>query len=340
MKLYCGIDLHSNNAVYAVKNEEGRVLLKKRLPNDMDAVLRTLAPFKPQLEAVTVESTYNWYWLVDGLQDNGYPMRLANPAAIKQYDGLKSADDGTDALHLAELLRLNILPQGYIYPRAERSLRDLLRRRMLLVQLRTSVLLSVENMFARETGRHYGWREIGAADQGAMSGILGNDEYLLFTAREQSGLVKLLTEKIHLFEKKALESAKLRTEFELLKTMPGVGMILGLVIMLETGDIKRFRKAGNFTSYCRCTPATHTSNNKLKTKNNKKCGNLYLAWAFTEAVHHAIGTCPQANAFYQRKKAMTGSAAVATKALASKWAKAAWHMLTDQQPFDLRRVFG
>jgi len=340
MKLYCGIDLHSNNAVYAVKNEEGRVLLRKRLANDPALILRTLAPFQADLAGLAVESTYNWYWLVNLLQDNRYPVRLANPTAIEQYSGLKSADDETDALFLADLMRLNVLPEGYIYPREERSVRDLLRRRMLLVQLRTAVTLSLQNLFVRETGQRHDWRAISAMEPATTRSLLHNDECLGFTAREQGGLIRLLTEKIHLFEMKALETTRLRPEFELLKTMPGVGLVLALVIMLETGTISRFREAGNFTSYCRCTPATHTSNSKLKAKNNRKCGNLYLAWAFTEAAHLALRWCPQANAFYQRKKAATGVPAIASKALASKWAKAAWHIMKKQQPFDIRRVFG
>jgi len=152
MDLYTGIDLHSNNGFYGILNEKGERIFQKKLPNDLPRVLTTLEPFQKDITAVAVESTYNWYWLVDGLMDAGYPVHLANPAGIPQYSGLKHADDKSDAFFLAELLRLNILPEGYIYPREERAVRDMLRRRMMLVQHRTSHILSFQGMISRQTG--------------------------------------------------------------------------------------------------------------------------------------------------------------------------------------------
>ena len=118
-----------------------------------------------------------------------------------------------------------------------------------------------------------------------------------------------------------------------------MGTILALTIMLETGEIGRFETVGDYTSYCRCVRATHTSNGKSKGKNNSKNGNAYLAWAFVEAVHHALRTCPQAKRFYDRKLAKRNGA-LATKALAAKWSKAAYYMIKRQEAFDLARVFG
>ena len=124
--LYCGIDLHSNNAVTFILDEKEKVLFKKRLPNHLDVVRKALEPFRKQLKTVAVESTYNWYWLVDGLMEAGYPVCLANLAAIDQYDGIKNADDFNDAGFPAHLSRLDILPTGYIDPKEERPVRDLL----------------------------------------------------------------------------------------------------------------------------------------------------------------------------------------------------------------------
>ena len=117
MSLYAGIDLHSNNSVLAVIDEPDRVLRQRRLPNELPAILKELEPFHDELVGVVVESTYNWYWLVDGLKEHGHPMHLANTAAVPQYAGLKYSGDESDARHLAHLLRLGILPEGYIYPR-------------------------------------------------------------------------------------------------------------------------------------------------------------------------------------------------------------------------------
>ena len=121
MKLYCGIDLHANNSLVSVTDEQDRVVFERRLLNELDVVISALLPYQEQILAAVVESTYNWYWLVDGLMDAGYDVRLANTVAIKQYSGIKHTDDNTDARHLTHLLRLGILPVGHIYPKAERG---------------------------------------------------------------------------------------------------------------------------------------------------------------------------------------------------------------------------
>lgn len=153
MTLYCGIDLHSNNHVVVVIDEQDQKIFEKRLTNELRETLQALAPFTEQLSGIAVESTFNWYWLVDGLMDAGYPVMLVNTAAVKKYDGLKHADDQHDAFWLAHLMRLNILPTGYIYPKEDRGTRDLLRLRQKLVQQRTSLVLSGKSHFERLTGK-------------------------------------------------------------------------------------------------------------------------------------------------------------------------------------------
>jgi transposase len=337
--LYGGVDLHSNNAMYVITNEQDQQLLHKRLPNELPLVLKTLAPFRSRLKMVAVESTYNWYWLVDGLMEADYPVVLAHPSEMDQYDGIKEADDLTDAAFLARLGRLNILPTGYIYPKEDRPVRDLLRRRMLVVQQRTGIILSLENMGQRQTGQKIGWRTLRKLNAAERAELLGEHDCLAFVVAEQVELIEQLTQKIRRFEKKILEHVQLRPAYACLQTLPGVGVILALTIMLETGDIGRFATVGDYTSYCRCVRATHTSNGKKKAHNNGKNGNPYLAWAFVEAVHHALRVCPQAKSFYDQKKAKRNGA-LATKALAAKWSKAAYYMMKRQEDFDLTRVFG
>src|ERR1019366_3699865 len=155
-KLMAGIDLHSNNLFCAIVDRNGKRVFEKKLPCDLGSVLRALKPFKKRLEKIAVESTCNWYWLVDGLQDHDYPVVLANPAALQQYDGLKHADDKSDAFFLAEMLRLNILPTGNICDSTVRPARDLLRRRMGLVHKRSSLILSLKSLHTRMTGRDLG----------------------------------------------------------------------------------------------------------------------------------------------------------------------------------------
>ena len=149
MKVYAGIDLHSSNNYVGIIDEQDQRLYQKRLPNRLEYILPALESFKESLEGVVVESTYNWYWLVDGLQENGYKVHLANPSAVKQYEGLKHTDDKWDSIWLAHMKRLNILPEGYIYPKEERPVRDVLRRRLLFVKHRTSQILSLQSAITR-----------------------------------------------------------------------------------------------------------------------------------------------------------------------------------------------
>ena len=129
MQFYCGIDLHSNNNFLAIADIDDKRVYQKRLPNEPDVVLAKFAPFKENIVGITVESTFNWYWLVDALMDNGYTTHLENPAAIQKYSGLKYSNDSHDAFWLVHLLQLGILPEGYIYPKEDRPMRDLLRKR-------------------------------------------------------------------------------------------------------------------------------------------------------------------------------------------------------------------
>src|SRR5881397_2168639 len=152
-KLIAGMDLHSNNGVIGLMDMDGKRVAHQKVECRLSEVVKFLAPYKKRLEKMAVESTYNWYWLVDGLQALKYPVVLANPAAIEQYSGIKHADDTNDAFFLADLLRLNILPTGYIYDAQLRPVRDLLRRRMTLVHHRTALMLSFKSLYTRTTGQ-------------------------------------------------------------------------------------------------------------------------------------------------------------------------------------------
>src|ERR671937_2213157 len=160
MPLYGGIDLHANNSVVVILNDQDQVIYQKRLPNHLPTILEALSRHQREIEGVVVESTYNWYWLVDGLMEVGYRVHLANPAAIQQYSGLKYTDDHSDARWLAHLLRLGVLQEGYIYPKAERAVRDLLRKRSHLVRQQTAHRLSLQNIIARHTGARFSVKRI------------------------------------------------------------------------------------------------------------------------------------------------------------------------------------
>src|SRR5450830_758471 len=150
--LFCGIDLHSNNCFVVVSDDADKVLYSKRLRNNLAEISTAHSPYRADLFGVVVESTYNWYWLVDGLVETGYSVHLANTTAIKQYDGLKHRGDESDARHLAHILRLGLLPEGHIMPKPLRAIRNLARKRMQLVQQRTMQVVSIETCLAQQTG--------------------------------------------------------------------------------------------------------------------------------------------------------------------------------------------
>jgi len=338
MKKYSGIDLHSNNSVVVVSDADDRVLYRRRLPNELGKILEALEAYREELVGVVVESTYNWYWLVDGLQAAGYKVHLANPAAMKRYDGLKHSGDDTDAAHLAHLLRLGILPTGYIYPVAERGLRDLARRRAQLVRHRTMHVLAVENVQARETGARMTSERIKRLGVQAIE-ALGLSQDVTLSMQANVAVIDTLNKEIAKLEKRLAQCLRPRPEHALLGTAPGIGRILGPVILLETGSIARFECVGNYASYARCVDSVHLSNGKKKGEGNVRNGNKYLAWAFIEAANMARRHCAEARRFHERKRAKT-NAIVATKALAHKLARACYHMLKTGQPFDMKRCFG
>jgi transposase len=337
MQKYSGIDLHSNNNVLAVSDEADRVLYRRRLPNELGKVLEVLEPHRAELVGVVVESTYNWYWLVDGLQAAGYRVHLANTAAKKQYDGLKHSDDESEALQLARLLRLGLLRTGYIYPVAERGLRDLGRRRLQLVRHRTMHVLAVENVTARQSGARLKANEVKALTVQKVN-ELGFEANVTRGLQANVAVLDTLSAEIAALERWLRERVHLRPQFVVLTSVPGIGRVLATLIMLEMGSIERFASVGNFASYARCVDSAHLSNNKKKGEGNVRNGNKYLAWAFIEAANFARRWCPEAKRFHERKTAKT-NAIVATKALAHKLARACYHMLKSGEPFDVKRCF-
>ena len=337
MNKYSGIDLHSNNSVVVVIDENDRVLCERRVPNNLEQIVALLAPHRGDLKGVVVESTFNWYWLVDGLQRAGFDVKLANTAALDQYSGLKYSGDEHDARHLAHVLRLGILRTGYIYPPEQRAVRDLSRKRVQLVQSRTMYILAVETLVARQTGGRISGNCVKQLTEDTIAQWGWPDDCTL-AVQANVELVNATSIVIKKLEKRIRERIALKPEFAVLKSVPGIGDILASTIMLETGTIERFAQVGNFVSYGRCVGSGRYSNGKKKSEGNRKNGNAYLAWAFVEAAHFALRNNDAAKTFYERKKAKT-STVIAVKALAHKLARACYHMLTEQTLFDEKRCF-
>jgi transposase len=337
MAMYCGIDLHSTKSWVVILDDELKVVRERGLGNNLEDILMLLEPYRDEIEGIAVESTWNWYWLVDGLMEAGYRVHLVNTWAAQQWDGLKYTDDRHDARWLAQLLKLGILPEGYIYPKEERPARDLLRRRSFLVQKRTSFLLSMRGSFECRTG-------IRTSSNVVKRWTAEDVEKYVDDPVAALGITSLLepvnamTVQINTIERKALSLARLREEFTPLLTVWGIGKILALTIMYETGDISRFQEVGNFASYCRLVKTTRLSVGKKKGSGNRRNGNPYLSWAFSEAAHHAVRHHEQARRYFQRKRSKTNGI-IAIRALAHKLGRASYHVMKDQVDFDSAKLF-
>ena len=287
MKSYVGIDLHSTNSYISIISEEGNELDSMRVPNDISLISKVLEPYRSSVESISIESTYNWYWLVDGLMEENYPVKLANPVAMKRYEGIKNTNDHTDANYLAELDRLNILPTGHIYPKEQRFTRDLLRTRTQLVRLQTMILLSLQSMLARHCNVHLTGDKIRSLTCDELYDYFSNDHERI-AATSRLTILKSLMKEVHEIERSLENYLVGDVKYKLIKEVPGVGKILSKTILLETGDIQRFKKVGCYASYCRCVQTARMSNRKKKGLNNRKNGNAYLRWAYLEAATYAI----------------------------------------------------
>lgn len=337
MKLYGAIDLHANNNVTVISDERDQVIYNRRLPNDLPTILRAVETYRGELQGLAVESTFNWYWLVDGLMDAGYKVHLVNTSAVKTYEGLKFTDDESDARHLAHLLRLGILPEGYIYPKEQRGVRDLLRKRAHLVRQRTAQILSVKNLAQRNVGQNVSAERLDKLTPAEIAPLCG-DTHRELAMKSSLAVIRCLNEQIRTLEKAVRNQVKLRPEFRMLLTVDGIGDILGLTIMLETGDIRRFPTVGDYASYCRCVGSGKFSNFKKKGQGNRKNGNDYLGWAYIEAAEYARRYQELVRRFYERKKAKT-MAVVARKSIAHKLSRACYYIMRDQVPFQVERAF-
>lgn len=339
MKSYVGIDLHSNNSYIVITDETDKILYKKRLENDIQLILTELKPYRESIVGIVVESTYNWYWLVDPLQENGYAVHLANTTAIQQYSGLKYTDDHTDAVWLAKLLRLKLLAEGHIYPKEQRGVRELLRRRMVLVRQQTSSVLGIQAMVVRYENVKLTGQKIKNCHQ-KEDEILKHikDVSVQLAVKAQLKVLHCVVEQIELLEQNILAQIKDDPVFDLLKTIPGIGPVLAMTILLETGEISRFKSPGNYSSYCRCVDSKRISNEKKKGENNRKNGNVYLSWAFLEAANFAIRFSKPFKSYYQRKMEKTNRV-VALKTITNKLSKACYFMLRDKVEFDMKKIF-
>jgi transposase len=269
--------------------------------------------------------------------DAGYALKLVNTAKARLYEGLKHSDDRHDAFWLAQQMRLGILPTGYIYPKEQRAVRDLLRVRRRLVRQRTSHVLTTQSTFWRHTAMKLPNAVLVGEKKTPWPHLPNASDELGVEAHRAA--IEVLTAQIERIERAVLKVLNPRADYQMLLTVNGIGPVIAWTILLERGDLKRFHNVGQFASYARCVDSKRISNERKKGEGNVKNGNPYLAWAFFEAAHFATQFLPAARRFYE-KKAAQRNPILAMKALSHKLARACYYIMRDQVPFDPARLFG
>ena len=287
MKLYGGIDLHSNNSVVALLDDEDRAVYRKRLPNEAGAVLDASRAL-PGSDQGPGGGVHLQLVLASGRPDG---CGLLGPLGQHVRDrAVQRAEVQRRRLRcglVGQPLASGVAARGVFYPKAERPVRDLLRRRMRLVQQHTANVLSVQNLLARSRGRSRSANEVKRLTPEAVARLLP-DPNLALAVQGNLLVMRAQEAAIDLLERQACAQVQLRPAYRRLLTVGGIGKILGLTIMLETRPVARFAKAGNYASYCRCVGGERLSNGKRKGQGNTKNGNKYLAWAYLEAAHFAV----------------------------------------------------
>ncbi|UCE64553.1 MAG: IS110 family transposase [Nitrospirota bacterium] len=340
MTYYCGIDLHSKDSWLCVIDEKDRIQQREKVPNHLPIILHALEKFSPK-PSVVVESTMNWYWLVDGLQDAGFEVKLAHIFGLHMITGAKVKTDRRDAFSLARLLRLDAVPEAYIYPKTRRPLRDLLRRRNRLVSVRATAYQSMKQILLQQGIHGYSLADLKRFDE-AMILTLFDHPALQAGMQMELERIRLYSREILTLERIIQKSVSEEPLFELLQTIPGVGKILGLTIFYEVGDVERFSGPKPFCSYARVVPGVAQSSSVTRRGRGSKQGNPYLKWAFMQAAGISVRYDPDVRKFRQTHMARRRSKArrlISLSIVAHKLAIGAYFVLKDRVPFKMELMF-
>ena len=334
---YCGVDIHPKKSQLCVLDNNGKRYLNKNIINDFADFKQVLNPFLPNI-VVGCESTYSYYWLADGCQKQRIPFYLGHALYMKAITQNKQKNDKLDARTIAELLRTNFFPEAYPYPKEMRPTRDLLRRRHRLVRIRAEAYSHIQ-MVAHQ----YAIAGIGSVQVKDKS---YRDEMLRLFGKHQLGsmiqsdldVIDGLSPTISKIEKEIRQNAVYHNpkQFLLLKTTPGIGYILALIILYETHDITRFARHQQYASYSRVVRMSQTSNGKVTGKKHSKMGNPYLKWAFNSIIISAQQSSERIRKYYQKLESRYGRPNARAR-IAHKFNVAIYYMLKNNQPFDERR---
>jgi transposase len=341
MNFYCGIDLGARESQICVIDKNVKKVLEIKTRNNLESIKQLLQPYKKNLEIV-VESTFNWYWLVDGLQAAGFKVVLAHTLGLHLITAAKVKTDRRDAFALAKLLLAGMIPTAYIYPAQTRPVRDLLRRRGCLVQVRAGEYGSLRRLLLREGILSQRQQEIKTAEDSDLERWFEHPLVRLHASQELAR-IQLYSQQIAKLEAASLKEAKTEWGFESLQQLPGIGAILALTILYETGELSRFASEKEFSSYSRLVPGVAQSGSVTRRGRGSKQGNHYLKWAFSQAAVHAVRSYPTVRRYYERQlRRRRGRARqmVVYNIIAHKLAQGAYHILKERTAYREELLFG
>jgi transposase len=333
---YCGIDLHTKNMYVCILNQEGKILLHKNADVCKDTLLKFIKPYLPDI-VISVECIFTWYWIADFCMKHSIPFVLGHALYMKAIHGSKTKNDKIDSRKIAALLRGGMIPMAYVYPQEMRATRDLLRRRMHFMHKRSELLAHIQN--TRNQYNLPSFEKTISRKNNRVNVIEHfNDPAVQKSMELNLSLIDHYDSILRKTENYILNHVKAHNpnEFYLLRTIPGVGEILALVMLYEIHNIKRFEKVQNFTSYARLIRPQKESAGKVKGSGNKKMGNAFLKWAFSEATLLLIRDKQEIKDLHARLKNKHGKA----KALAiitHKLGRTVYYMLNKQKAFNMNK---
>jgi transposase len=339
-RFYCGVDLHARCMYLCVLDHAGQTVLHRDYPADARAFLDAVAPFRDGL-AVAVECMFAWYWLADLCAEQQIPFVLGHALYMKAIHQGKSKNDRLDAAKIAGLLRGGLLPQAYVYPKAMRATRDLLRRRSFLVRRRAELLTHLVNTNSQYNLPPLNKKLVYPGNRGELDlPARFTDPSAKKLVECDLALIDALDEQIHGLELHLVRAAKVDDlqSYARLQSVPGIGKILGLVLLYEIHDVARFPAAGNFLSYARLVRPRLESAGKASGFGNKKIGNAHLRWALGEAACLYLRSSERAKR-WQARQAQKHGPAKTLGILAAKLGRTVYQMLRTKRVFDEQRFF-
>jgi transposase len=339
-RFYCGIDLHARTMRVCILDHEGTVVYDDNLPCHFETLLKVIAPYRDGI-VIGVECMFGWYWLADRCAEHTIPFVVGHALYMRLIHGAKAKNDRIDANKIARLLKGGNFPLSYAYPKGMRETRDLLRRRMYLVHKRAELITHLEILNAQNNLPPFGKKLAYAANRAELKiPERFGDPSVRMSVTLDLDLIDKLDELIAKVELHLTRTVKVDDvqSYHRLRTIPGVGPILALVLLYEMHRVERFEHVGQFLSYARLAPCDHESAGKKLGSGGKKIGNAHLRWAFAEAACLFLRGSERAKQWKQKQEKKHGSAK-ALAIVAARLARAVYHMLRKEEAFDEERFF-